>query len=154
LCFQWFGNGLRIAMVILRTRREDGMKLRLNHDSIRLRFTQPEAKALGEGVVLTDKVSIGPLEEQSLSYRVVPNGAEGIRVGFIDHTISVYVPKTVLASWYEGEDVAVEATQAWNGGKVRILLEKDLQRLNPKPAEEPQGVYSHPLFGKKHCEHP
>ncbi len=130
------------------------MKLRIHKDSVRLRFTRDEAKALSEGTVLTEQVAIGPLEEQRLSYRVVPNGAEGIRAGFADNTISVYVPKAELVSWYEGETLALEATQSWNGGQVRLLLEKDMQRLNPKPGEEPEGVYAHPLFGVKHCDHP
>ena len=130
------------------------MKLRIHRDSIRFRFTRDEAKALSEGTVLTEIVAVGPLEEQRLAYRVVPNGTEGIRAGFVDNTISVFVPKTELLTWYEGEDLALEATQNWNGGQVRLLLEKDMQRLNPKPAEEPARVYSHPLFGIKHCEHP
>ncbi|MBL8239990.1 MAG: hypothetical protein JNM66_21385 [Bryobacterales bacterium] len=130
------------------------MKLRIYKDSIRFRFTRDEAKALGEGSALAEYVAIGPLEEQRLAYRVVPNGTEGIRVAFTDRTLTVYVPQLDLLTWYEGENLTLEATQSWNGGHVRLSLEKDLQRLNPKPGEEPKGVYSHPLFGIKHCDHP
>ncbi|MBL8237480.1 MAG: hypothetical protein JNM66_08690 [Bryobacterales bacterium] len=130
------------------------MKLRIHKDSVRIRFTRDEAEALSEGTVLTEHVAIGPLEEQRLCYRVVPNGAEGIRAGFAENTISIYVPKSELLAWYEGENLALEAVQSWNGGQVRLLLEKDLQRLNPKPGGEPEMVYAHPLFGKKRCDHP
>ena len=133
---------------------EGTLKLRIYKDSIRFRFTRDEVMALSEGNALAEYVAIGPLEEQRLAYRVVPNGNEGIRVAFAGNTITVFVPQADLSAWYEGENLTLEATQAWNGGQVQLLLEKDLQRLNPKPGEEPKGVYSHPLFGIKHCDHP
>ena len=89
-----------------------------------------------------------------MSYRVVPDGPGRIGVAFAENTISVFVPQAELRTWYEGENLTLEATQNWSSGQVRLLLEKDLQRLNPKPGEEPNGVYSHPLFGAKHCDHP
>ena len=130
------------------------MKLRIHKDSIRFRFTREEARALSEGMVLAEHVAVGPLAEQQLSYRVVPDGPGPISVAFADNTISVFVPQAELLDWYEGEILALETTQNWSGGKVRVMLEKDLQRLNPKPGDEPKGVYSHPLFGVKHCDHP
>lgn len=130
------------------------MKLRIHKDSIRFRFTKEEAKALSEGAVLAECVAVGPLAEQQLSYRVVPDGPGRIGVAFAENTISVFVPQAELRTWYEGENLTLETTQNWSSGQVHLSLEKDLQRLNPKPGEEPQGVYSHPHFGAKHRDHP
>ncbi len=129
------------------------MKIRIHQNSIRFRFTRPEAMALSQGEALIDRVSVGLAPGQSLAYGVFPQDGE-FHVSLQDHTIQVHVPPSQLLAWYEGEDLALSMTQSWDGGHVQVLLEKDMQRLNSKPGEAIPGIYSHPLFGKVRCDHP
>lgn len=134
------------------------MKLRIHKNSIRFRFNRDEVLVLSSGETLEESVAVGPLESQRLSYRIVPeNGAgesPGIRAEFDANKLTISVPRRVLQAWCEGEQLAVEGEQSWPGGTIRILLEKDMQRLNPKEGEDSTGVYPNPLFGKARCEHP
>ncbi|MFN0167379.1 MAG: DUF7009 family protein [Bryobacteraceae bacterium] len=134
------------------------MKLRIHNDSIRFRFTRDEVQALSSGKPLVESVAMGPLERQRLSYRIVPEQGvpeiSGIQVELEANTLTVSVPSHVLRAWCEGEQLALEAEQTWTTGRIRILLEKDMQRLNPKDGEESAGVYPNPLFGKVRCDHP
>lgn len=134
------------------------MKLRIHKNSIRFRFNRDEVLALSSGETLEEAVAVGPLESQRLSYRVVPEeGAgesSGIRAELDANNLTISVPCQVLQTWYEGEQLAVEGDHTWPGGTIRILLEKDMQRLNPKEGEDSTGVYPNPLFGKARCEHP
>lgn len=134
------------------------MKLRIHKDSIRFRFTRGEVEALSHGRTLEESVAVGPSAHQTLAYRVTP--AEGapegasIHAALEDSRLTVSVPVGTLRAWHEGDQLAIDEEQVWATGTLRILLEKDLQRLNPKPDEEPAGVYPNPLFGKARCDHP
>ena len=134
------------------------MKLRIHKNSIRFRFNRDEVLALSSGETLEESVAVGPLENQRLAYRIVPeNGAgesSGIRADLDANKLTISVPRQILQAWYEGEQLAVEGEQTWPDGTIRILLEKDMQRLNPKKGEDSTGVYPNPLFGKVRCEHP
>jgi hypothetical protein len=68
--------------------------------------------------------------------------------------LTIAVPFDTIQLWRNGAELGLEARQTWPGGAVRILLEKDMQRLNPKDGEEAGDVYPNPLFGKKRCDHP
>jgi hypothetical protein len=134
------------------------MKLRIHKDSIRFRFTRGEVETLSSGKALEESVAVGPLAHQALTYRVAPENSASenprIRAEFEANKLTVSVPSQILQAWHEGEPLAIEAEQNWATGKVRILLEKDMQRLNPKEGEETAGVYPNPLFGKVRCDHP
>jgi len=134
------------------------MKLRIHKDSIRFRFTRQEVETLSGGQPLEERVAVGPSPQQALVYRVVPeidvSGRSGIRAGFESNTLTVTAPKQIFQAWHDGEQLAIEEEQIWTTGKVRILLEKDMQRLNPKEGEEAPGIYPNPLFGKVRCDHP
>lgn len=134
------------------------MKLRIHKDSIRFRFTRGEVEALSSGKALEESVAVGPQAHQTLAYRVAPehdaSADPRIRVDFEGNKLTVWVPSPLVQAWHEGEPLAIEEEQNWGTGKVRILLEKDMQRLNPKEGEETTGVYQNPLFGKVRCDHP
>lgn len=132
------------------------MKLRLNKDSIRFRFTQSEVEALHGGHALEESVGVGPGPLQRLTYRVTPQdtaGGPAIQAALADNRITVSVSPALLTEWRNGAPLGIGHTQSWPGGEVRILLEKDMQRLNPKPGEEPADVFPNPLFGKARCDH-
>jgi hypothetical protein len=134
------------------------MKLRIHKDSIRFRFTRGEVETLLSGKALEESVAMGPLAHQALAYRVAPEHSASenrrIRAEFEANKLTVSVPSQIVQAWHEGDQLAIEEEQKWATGKVRILLEKDMQRLNPKEGEETTGVYPNPLFGKVRCDHP
>ena len=134
------------------------MKLRIHRDSIRFRFTRSEVEALSTGRALEESVAVGPLAHQALVYRIAPEHSASenprIRADFEANKLTVSVPSQIVQAWYEGEQLAIEDEQVWATGKVRILLEKDMQRLNPKEGEAEASVYPNPLFGTERCDHP
>jgi|NGEPerStandDraft_6_1074524.scaffolds.fasta_scaffold111391_2 hypothetical protein len=134
------------------------MKLRIHKDSIRFRFTSGEVETLASGQALEETVAVGPLAHQAFVYCVAPDlrASESPRIGaeFGVNRLIVSVPLPLIQAWRESEQLSLEGEQNWAGGKVRILLEKDLQRLNPKEGEETAGVYPNPRFGKVRCDHP
>lgn len=134
------------------------VKLRIHKNSFRFRFTRDEVKTLASCGTLEETVAVGPLDSQRLSYRIVPeNGTAeppGIRAELEVNKLTISVPHQILQAWHEGEQLAVEGEQTWPGGTIRLFLEKDMQRLNPKEGEDSTGAYPNPLFGKARCEHP
>jgi hypothetical protein len=134
------------------------MKLRIHRDSIRFRFTRGEVEALSHGRILEESVAVGPLARQILAYCVVPEeGAcesAAVRAAFEDGKLTVSAPVGTLKAWHEGAQLAITEEQVWDTGRLRIVLEKDMQRLNPKPDEESADVYPNPQFGKVRCDHP
>lgn len=134
------------------------MKLRIHKDSIRFRFTRGEVETLSSGKALEESVAVGPLANQSLTYLVAPENSASensrIRAEFDTNKLTVSVPLQMLQAWHGGEPLAIESEQSWATGKLRILLEKDMQRLNPKEGDDTSGVYPNPLFGKVRCDHP
>ena len=132
------------------------MKLRLHKDSIRIRFNVAEVAALGHGTALTEAVQFGPSAGQHLSYRVVPDPAltAGASARLDGSDLIVTASAAALAEWSAGAGLAFSHELQWEGGKLTILLEKDMQRLNPKPGANQGDVFPNPMFGKAKCDHP
>lgn len=134
------------------------MKLRIHRNSLRFRLSREEVEALARGEGLGDSVAVGPLASQQLAYRIVPDPdapAEApMKAEFAGNALSVLVPLAGLRRWHEDSRLELAGAQAWPGGAVRLLLEKDLQRLDAKPAEAEGEVYPHPGFSKVRGERP
>jgi hypothetical protein len=134
------------------------MKLRIHNHSLRVRVTRGEVETLHGGEPLEDRIAVGPSESAALVYRIVPDHLAAqdavMRVDLNRHTLTLHVPSQMIRIWRKGQELGLEAQQNWDGGSLRILLEKDMQRLNPKDGEESADVYPNPLFGKVRCDHP
>ncbi len=131
------------------------MKLRIYGPSLRFRFDAKEVRKLSQGETLDSSVAFGPDAPIALRYRVVPVEDEGgLRVRFdAPATITVTASLDTLRAWNQCEDLALTMEEVWEGGSLKLVLEKDMQRLNPKPEEESREAYPNPLFGKVHCAH-
>jgi hypothetical protein len=134
------------------------MKLRIHKNSLRFRVSRGEVEALRRGEPLEDRIAVGPTPSGSLVYRIMPEPLAAtdavMHAELNEHTLSLHVPSHMIRIWRDGQELGLEAQQNWDGGSLRILLEKDMQRLNPKDGEEPVDVYPNPLFGKVRCDHP
>lgn len=134
------------------------MKLRIHKNSLRFRVTRGEVETLHRGGSLEDRIAVGPAQSEAFVYRIVPDSLAAsdavMRADLNDHTLTLRVPSQMIREWRDGQELGLETQQNWDGGSVRILLEKDMQRLNPKDGVEPADVYPNPLFGKARCDHP
>ena len=134
------------------------MKLRMHKNSLRFRFDREEVAQLNEGVALESAIYLGPGEDHKFIYCVVPATdvpkEETVRTRLEQRTLTVTVSRDALQQWHDGADLALAAEEAWDGHVLKVLLEKDMQRLNPKPGDDITNVYPNPMFGKARCDHP
>jgi len=134
------------------------MKLRIHKGSLRFRFNREEVEALSRGERLEETVRVGPDEDQTFGYFVAPSpeplGEAGLRVRLRGNQLCVDVSAESLKAWHQSAELALSGVQKWDNQSVTVLLEKDMQRLNPKPGEESKDLYANPLFGKARCDHP
>jgi len=134
------------------------LKLRIHKDSLRFRFNREEVEALSRGEKLEERVRVGPGGDQAFGYCVAPTqeplGETGLRVRMQGQLMCVDVCAESLKAWHQSAELALSGEQRWDGQSVTVLLEKDLQRLNPKPGDDSRELYPNPLFGKARCDHP
>jgi hypothetical protein len=134
------------------------MKLRIHKGSLRFRFNREEVEALSRGEKLEETVRVGPGSDQNFGYSVAPShepfGEAGLRVQMQGQKLCVDVSAERLTAWHESAELSLSGQQTWDEQSVTVLLEKDMQRLNPKPGEESRELYPNPLYGKARCDHP
>jgi hypothetical protein len=120
------------------------MKLRIRGDSVRLRLTEPEARALAE---------VGYVEETVrfpgaalLRYRVETGPlVDGVHAGLVKSCLWVRVSREAAARWASGAEVTISGEQSLaEGGVLRVSVEKDFECLHPGHAEHEAGAYAHP----------
>jgi hypothetical protein len=132
------------------------MKLRIHGDSIRFRFDRREVARLSAGEGVASAIRLGPGAAATLSYRVVPVLAGPPLAARMDgQQVTVEADLSAIRNWCEGPELSLQGAQECpDGGVLQILLEKDLQRLNPKPGDNTADVYPNPKFGIERCDHP
>jgi hypothetical protein len=134
------------------------MKLRMYKNSLRFRFDRDEVARLNDGERLESSIQLGPGADHTFTYCVAPGldapGEMAVRTRLEQRSLTATVSRDALKRWCEGEDLALTAEESWDGCVLKVLLEKDMQRLNPKPGEETANVYPNPKFGKQRCDHP
>ena len=96
------------------------MKLKIDHNCLRLRLTTDDLRELAAEGTLEETTIIG----SALTYALEPGDVPAVAATFIDGRISVVVPRELLEKWASGDDVAIESSQP----PLRILIEKDLGR--------------------------
>ena len=96
------------------------MKLKIDHNCLRLRLTADDLRELAADGAIAETTLIGA----PLTYALEPSDTPAVAATFIDGRINVAVPRELLQKWASGDDVAIEASQP----PLRILIEKDLGR--------------------------
>ena len=124
------------------------MKLRLRGNTLRLRLNQSEVRSLSEGGSVESATSFGP--GQTLAYRVVPIGAAP-EASLEGTAIVLRLPTASLRSWAQSDDLTLEHEQKWDGGALRIALEKDLACAHPRSGEDNSDAFPNPATGMSHC---
>ncbi|MBC7773018.1 MAG: hypothetical protein H7210_11020 [Pyrinomonadaceae bacterium] len=125
------------------------MKLRLKGNSLRLRLGKSEIARLHGGGLLEESTVFGPLPSQRLIYTLSTVSAEQeVSASFDGGRIDVRISSDVVLRWAGSEELAVSASQTiGNEALLRILIEKDLECLDPAARESQEDAFPHPQSG-------
>ncbi|HVS75970.1 MAG TPA: hypothetical protein VHE11_03480 [Steroidobacteraceae bacterium] len=123
------------------------MKLRIKGDSLRLRLTQGEMRALAEQGEVDDRIHFpgGP----ALVYRVrVDRHGQEISGSYNSNLIDIRIPEALAERWCGTDLVTLSASQTAPAGELRIVLEKDWACLAPREGEDESDNFPHPESGR------
>ena len=99
------------------------MKLRLRHNSIRLRLTQTEVESIAQNRAVEETIVFGPLPRQSVTYALETSStASAIHAGVDAYRIAVVIPKRAAGIWASTDQVGLEAEQTIDGGATSMML--------------------------------
>ncbi len=122
------------------------MKLRIRGNSIRFRLQRSEVLTLLEHGRVEECALLGIGPSERLTYRVeLSDSVSAIETTWHDGCLSVLLPRAMAIAWGHGDELCLEATQRVAGEQVlRILVEKDLACVTPRPGEDDHDAYPNP----------
>ena len=105
------------------------MKIRIKGDSIRLRLTQTEVKALSENGKIYDSTNFG---NQEFNYGVVlKKDIDNLNVSFKNNSITLEMPYINGKSWYANDIITFDnVLKTSKENELYLLLEKDFTCLD------------------------
>jgi hypothetical protein len=119
------------------------VKLRIKGDSLRLRLTQGEMRALAEQGAVEDRVAFPG--GAALRYRLrTDNNTDTISASYGSNLIEIIVPGPLAERWCGTDLVTLSASQATASGELRVVLEKDWACLAPREGEDESDNFPHP----------
>lgn len=113
------------------------MKLRIRGDSLRLRLTRSEVRALRETGSVIETIHFGP---SALHYELRSAEVDAPIAEFDGSQVVVSLPRARANAWADGDEVGIAATQ----GGLALLIEKDFQCLAPRKGEDDSDTFPHP----------
>lgn len=123
------------------------MKLRIKGDSLRLRLSQGEMRALAERGEVEDRVSFPG--GAALRYRLrVDQAGSAISASYASNLVDVAVPRPLAERWCGTDLVTLSASQPLAAGELRLVLEKDWACLAPREGEDESDNFPHPDAGQ------
>lgn len=100
------------------------MKLRLTHNSIRIRIQRSELAQLKETGSITDSVSFPTSDAFHFEIRMHPE--KEIRASLESAKISICLPHEVAQTWFNTTQVGIETQLLLQGNaQLHVLIEKD-----------------------------
>ncbi len=124
------------------------MKLRFRGDAVRIRLNTKEVRTLTEEGRIGSRTSFGP--DSHLVYQVLAAG-EIACATFAAGELTLSVPRAEVERWDSSETVTLQHVQEWDGGRLEVILEKDLACLTAHPGKFDPDAYANPLAGKVTC---
>lgn len=126
------------------------MKLRIKGASLRLRLTQGEVRALGEGEDVEEHVPFGGGVQ--FTYRLRRHAqAGGISASLAGAVLEIRLPDEMARSWCDSQEVTLAGSQPAGSQQLRITVEKDFACLAPRSDEDESDNFPHPDTGAKTC---
>lgn len=127
------------------------MKLRLRGNSVRLRLTQAEVKALEHDLSAEGAVIFGPAGQPRLVYRVEASAVErpavSMSVSGLETLVKITLPHPQVAVWANGSEVGIYFEEPWG---LKVAIEKDFRCLNEKRDEDESDNFDHPNAASSH----
>jgi len=119
------------------------VKLRIKGDSLRLRLSQGEMRALAEQGEVVDQVSFPG--GTALGYRLrVDRYNSDISATYKSNLIEILIPQALSERWCATDLVTLSAAATLAAGELRIVLEKDWACLAPREGEDESDNFPHP----------
>ena len=120
------------------------MKLRLRHNSIRLRLGKSEVERLLHSGECRETIAFS--DSQCLEYALASSPANKIAVSLAGTIIRVEVPESDLAGWCSSDEVGLSA-EVWVSPEtaLQVLIEKDFRCLDPRVPEDQSDTFDNPL---------
>lgn len=118
------------------------MKLRIKANAVRIRLTKTEVNKLAtEGYLQEATVLPG----QTFIYALKSDdNATALTIAFENNILTMMVPKSFAANWYQNDIVGIDAKMQVNEKeKLYLLLEKDFVCLD-ETAEDQSDNYENP----------
>jgi uncharacterized protein DUF7009 len=128
------------------------VKLRIKGDSLRLRLSQGEMRALAERGEVEDRITFPG--GAALRYRLrVDREISDISASYAENIVNILIPASLSERWCGTDLVTVSASQPLASGELRIVLEKDWACLAPREGEDESDNFPHPEAerGAKSC---
>lgn len=123
------------------------MKLRIKGDSLRLRLSQGEMRALADSGEVADHISFPG--GMALTYRLrMDRNIASISASYASDLIDIRVPRELSERWCGSDLVTLSASQPLAAGELRIVLEKDWACLAPREGEDESDNFPHPEAGR------
>jgi len=111
------------------------MKLRIRGNTVRIRVSQNEMNEISKVGLTQDSAEFGPGSRLNYRVEVVPQGL--ISASYTGDCINVKLPQDVVDRWESPDEVSIVAEQLLDdGGRLKILVEKDFACLAPRAGEE------------------
>ncbi len=119
------------------------MKLRIRHNSIRLRLTQTEVAQLRDAGTVEEHIEF--TQGQRLTYRIHSAAdQETLTADYRDGNILLMAPKPMVAAWADSSQVGMEST-----GPLRLMIEKDFRCIDPADPEDNVDTFPNPTCPQK-----
>ena len=100
------------------------MKLRLTHNSVRIRIRKSELEELARGANLMESIEMP--DGHGFQFGLTTEDIEKIGVTIKDHTLTVSLPKKEANNWIKTDQVGIEKELSLkNDQRLHVLIEKD-----------------------------
>jgi hypothetical protein len=123
------------------------VKLRIKGDSLRLRLSQGEMRALAERGEVQDRIAFPGGAALTYRLRATQSSSE-ISASYANNIIDILLPRALSERWSGTDLVTLSASQAIPAGELHVVLEKDWACLAPREGEDESDSFPHPEAGQ------
>jgi len=122
------------------------VKLRLRHNSIRLRLTQSEVRQVRDEWRVEERIEFAP-GAAALEYALVSSTeAVDVQAEWNGQALTVTAPQSLIEHWANSGEVTIAAEQPAGRTALKIVVEKDFQCLEDRGADDAD-AFPHPHAG-------
>lgn len=122
------------------------MKLRLRHNSIRLRLSKSEVQQLRDQWRIEERIEFGAGTPPLVYALVSSTEAVEMHAEWSGQVLTVEAPRELVDDWCGSNEVGMTGEQPAGSLALKILVEKDFQCLENR-GEEDADAFPHPHAG-------